>query len=329
MIAVRFVLIAASLAIGVGSLARAQEPQTQASQAVNDQWFTGPLVAPSPALPKAGLFVVEPYIITTLNTGSYLANGHHAGGSNQSRYGALLSLVEYGITDRLTIEALPQINYGWNDQATTRGAVASDLPVDLKYRFLDQVVNTATPSASVSVGISFPIGPFDKLGSKLEESGPGSGVYYARQGGTLQWLFNTWDNHPLRVRLWGSLEEPLNHPTVRDVSVYSTKPGFFGKAKPGITATVGISPEYALTQRWVLAADIFRSYADGASVSGTDINGNLFSARPGSRGSWAVAPAVEYNWSSKYGVIAGVQLNFAGHNTSSYVAPQIALNIVF
>lgn len=327
MIAVRSVLIAASLAMGVGSLARAQEPQTQASQVLNDQWFTGPLVATSPALPKAGLFVLEPYVITTLNTGRYLANGHHVGGSNQSRNGAILPFVEYSITDRLTIDAVPQINYGWNEHTTTRNAVASDLPVDLKYRLLDQVVNTATPSATVSVGMSFPTGPFDKLGSELEETG--SGVYYARQGGTLQWLFNTWDNHPLRVRLWGSVEEPLNHPTVRNVSVYGTGPSFFGKAKPGITATVGISPEYALTQRWVLAADIFRSYADKASVSGTDINGNLFSARPGSSGSWAVAPAVEYNWSPKYGVIAGVQLNFAGHNTSSYVAPQIALNIVF
>ena len=327
MIAFRSVLVAASLAIGVGSLARAQEPQIQTSQVLNDQWFTGPLVAPSPALPKAGLFVLEPYVITTLNTGSYLANGHHVGGSNQSRNAGISPFVEYGITDRLTIDATPEISYGWNDQTTTRSAVASDIPVDFKYRFLDQVVNTATPSATVSLGMSFPSGPYDKLGSGLE--GTGTGVYYARQGGTLQWLFDTWGNHPLRIRLWGSIEEPLNDPTVRDVSVYGTGPGFFGKAKPGINATVGISPEYALTQRWVLAADIFRSYADGAGVSGANVNGSLFSTHPGSSGSWAVAPAVEYNWSPRFGVIGGVQLNFAGHNTSSYVAPQIALNMVF
>ena len=177
-----------------------------------------------------------------------------------------------------------------------------------------------------AAGVSFPAGPYDKLGSSLEKIG--TGVYYARQGGVLQWLSNTYGNHPLRIRLWGELQEPLNNPTVHDLSVYGTMPGFNGKAHSGLTATFGISPEYALSQRWVLAADIFRSYADGPSVSGF-YNGSTLNTSQGSSGSWAVAPAIEYNWSPRYGVIAGVQLNFAGHNTSSYVTPQIAMNIVF
>jgi len=323
MLTARFPFIAAVLVLGAAPVAQAQ---IQTSQVLDDQWFTGPLVATSPALPKAGLFVLEPYVITTLNTGRFLANGHHARGSNQARTASINPFVEYGITDRLTITASPTINYAWNDAATTRGAVASDLPVNLKYRFLDQEANTAHPSATVILGISFPTGPFDKLGSGLE--GTGHGVYYARQGAVLQWYTNTYGNHPLRIRLWGFLEEPLNNPTVRDLNVYSTSRGFRGTAKPGLNATIGISPEYALSQRWVLAADLFRSYADGAGVSGTN-NGTPFSTNSGSSASWVVAPGIEYNWSPRYGVITGVQLNVAGHNTRSYVAPQIALNIVF
>ena len=323
---IRYIAATFGLLLASGPFVRAQEPQIQTSQNLNDQWFTGPLVAPSPALSKAGQFVLEPYLSATLDTGRYSANGHQAGGSNQSRTFALFSLFEYGITDRLTIEVVPQINYAWNDTTTSRGIVASDTPVDFKYRFVDQVVNTAIPSASVSLGIDFPSGPYDTLGSPLEEIG--TGVYYARQGAVLQWLFNTYGDHPLRIRLWGSAQEPLNDPTISDLSVYGTSAGFHGKAKAGMTATGGISPEYALNQRWVLAADIVRSYTGGSSVLGADA-GAVFADREGSKANWSFAPAVEYNWSPRYGIIGGVQFSFAGHNTSSYVTPQLAVNIVF
>ena len=40
--------------------------------AVQAQWFTGSLEAPSPALPKAGILAIEPCVIYTNNTGGYL-----------------------------------------------------------------------------------------------------------------------------------------------------------------------------------------------------------------------------------------------------------------
>jgi len=319
-------IVIASVAIAVGPAAVAQEPEVQTSQVLKDQWFTGPLVAPSPALPKAGLFVIEPYVGLSFNTGNFEASGAHATGSNQARTASLFPLFEYAITDRLTIQTLPQINYAWNGTTTTRGIIGSDLPVDLKFRFLDAVPNTIIPSWTFSAGVSFPTGAYDKLGSSLE--GQGTGVWYARQGTLLQWLVAAPGNHPLRIRLWGQLQEPLNDPTVRDLSIYNTEPGFRGVADPGITATFGLSPEYGITQRWVLATDIFGSYGGGPTVHGF-YNGAFFNTSYGSTASWAIAPAIEYNWSPRYGVIAGVQFNFAGHNTSSYVEPQVAVNIVF
>jgi hypothetical protein len=112
------------------------------------------------------------------------------------------------------------------------------------------------------------------------------------------------------------------------LSVYDTPAGFHGKADPGLKATFGISPEFALTQQWVLAADIFTSYTGGTNVSGFGGTG-FVNLNEASSNAWAVAPAIEYNWSPRYGVIAGVVFSFAGHNTSSYVEPQIAVNIVF
>ena len=83
-----------------------------------------------------------------------------------------------------------------------------------------------------------------------------------------------------------------------------------------------------MTRRWVLAADFFRTYADGTHIVG--LQNSVFSNTTlGSSGSWAMAPAVEYNFSPLVGVIAGVQFDFAGHNTNRYIEPQVAINLVF
>jgi hypothetical protein len=324
---VRTTIRAVALLGGACPFAAAQEPVIQTSQVLNDQWFTGSLVSPSPALPKAGLIAIEPYEQVTLDNGSYLSNGQKVGTRHPPRFETVFSLVEYGITDRLSIQALPGFNYGWNDVTTTRGLIGADLPVDLKYRFVDQVANTAIPSATFSLGISFPTGPYNQLGSGLE--GAGTGVWFARQGGVLQWLVNTYDNHPLRIRLWGGLGEPLNNPTLNDISSYGTGPGFHGALKPGLQASWGISPEYALSQRWVLAFDLYGTYGNTGRINGFSGLGGFLGGNLGTSTRWAAGPAIEYNWSPRFGIIAGVLASFAGHNNSSYIAPQIAINMVF
>jgi hypothetical protein len=53
-----------------------------------------------------------------------------------------------------------------------------------------------------------------------------------------------------------------------------------------------------------------------------DLNGAI-------QNSFALAPAVEYNWSANAGLIAGVEFTAAGRNTPSYVAPQLAIALSF
>nr|WP_294529655.1 hypothetical protein [uncultured Rhodopila sp.] len=52
-------------------------------------------------------------------------------------------------------------------------------------------------------------------------------------------------------------------------------------------ATFGISPEFALTQRWVLAADIFNAYSGTTTVSGFSNTGYL-NMNEASSTAWAV-----------------------------------------
>ena len=121
---------------------------------------------------------------------------------------------------------------------------------------------------------------------------------------------------------------------VRDVSVYGTEAGFRGVAKPGDVLTINSSWVYSLTRNWVLALDLVYQHDDNTTLRGstTDpLTGEPRDIRADFGSAWrfGVAPAVEYNFSSRIGVIVGARWFGAGRNTSATVTPAIALNMVF
>jgi hypothetical protein len=313
------------LGCAIASAAVLSAAAQEVSGAAQSQWFTGSLAAPSPALSAAGAFEIEPYAVYTGNTGEYSANWSHHSVSHDLNEAQSLTLIEYGITDRLSIQAMPAFAALWTGARSSVGA--GDVPVELKYRFNDQNIATGTPSVTVFLGMSFPSGSYDRLATP--SVGQGSGAYAAKQGVLLQSLFDTWADHPLRLRLYADAFEPLAEASVRDISVYGTAQGFHGHATPGFATDAGLGAEYGLNQRWVLALDLVQTYADTTSVTGAIGPAAFATARNPSSIAFSLAPAVEYNLSGNVGLIAGVQLSVAGRNTSSYVAPQIALSASF
>jgi hypothetical protein len=296
-------------------------------EAVQDQWFTGSLEAPSPALPKAGILAIEPYAFYTANTGAYDSSGNHYSVAHDLNQIQALSVIKYAITDRLSVQALPSLSYAWTDQATSSGVGLGDLPVELEYRLNEMNRKTGVPSVTVELGMSFPTGAYNQLRRPLD--GFGSGAYIAKEGILFQSLFDTWASHPMRLRFFGAAYEPLGDVSLHNVSAYGTAQGFQGHAAPGFSTQVGVGGEYGLDQRWVLALDLVESYAGAFHLNGTNGAGASVQANGATSTSFQVAPAVEFNWSDSMGVIAGVAFTTAGHNTPSSITPQIALSMAF
>jgi len=293
--------------------------------AVQSQWFTGTLEAPSPALPKAGILAIEPYVIFTSNTGAYGDGWHHYSVPNDASSFESVTVLKYALSNRLSVEALPSFARAWNDDVRSVGF--GDLPIELEYRFNDENNHTGAPSVTAAMGVSLPTGRYEHLNTPL--SGFGSGAYTLKEGLLFQSLFDTPNHHPVRLRFYGAVFESLGSVSVRDVSVYGTATGFRGRVAPGITEQIGVGGGYALDQRWVLALDIVGNNTGGFKLHGTALNGTSANVNGSSSSSVSIAPAVEYNWSGAIGVIAGVELSAAGRNTSSYIAPQIALSMAF
>lgn len=302
---------------------------TASAQVVNDspraQWFTGSLESPSPALPKAGLVAVEPYVIYQRNTGEYDTSGGHQSGPNDIRQTQSLYLFKYGITNHLSFQALPSFAHVWNDQNSDTGV--GDLPAEFDYRFNNENIKTGFPSVTASVGVSFPIGNYQRLGIPLD--GLGSGAFTLKEGLLFQSLFPTPHHHPVRIRLYGVGYEPLANVQLHGISTYGTVQGFVGHAAPGLAGILGFGGGYGLTQRWVLAFDLVQNLSHGSRIQGTDALGNPVNTQASGSDQTSVAPAIEYNFSGHVGLIAGAEFSVAGRNASSYIAPQIALSASF
>jgi len=293
--------------------------------AVQNQWFTGSLEAPSPSLPKAGMVALEPYAIFINPTGAYDNGGHHYGVSDQANQFQSVLVFKYGITDRLTVEALPSVSHISSQRNHFTGV--GDLPIELEYRFNDENSRTGWPSLTASFGVTLPTGDYERLSSA--SNGLGSGVYLLKEGLLFESLFDTADDHPVRIRVYGAAFEPLDHADIDGTSTYGTDRGFRGNVMPGVSFQAGIGAGYAFTQRWVLALDVLQNYGKSFRTKGVDSGGFAVRTRSASTASTAIAPAMEYNWSGSVGLIAGVEFTTAGRNTGSYVSPQIALAVSF
>jgi hypothetical protein len=144
-------------------------------------------------------------------------------------------------------------------------------------------------------------------------------------------LVTEWAHPRMRFNVTGDFE----HCRCERRDVYGTEAGFRGHAEPGRIFYLNPSWEYSLTRSWVLALDATYRHAGSTRVTGYSIldrgsapNRPSIRLDSGTSGAFALAPAIEYSWTRNVGVLLGVRLIPAGHNTAATISPAIAINYV-
>ncbi|WP_370636658.1 hypothetical protein [Komagataeibacter sp. FNDCF1] len=301
---------------------------SQGRHAAYSQWYTGSLVSPSGALTRRGVFAWEPYATYSQPVGYLDSAGRGTALHDRSHGVSNFTLYKYSITDSISVQMMPDISYGWRrGHGTTSGLKMGDLPVDVMWRYLDADPRRYIPALSVFAGVAFPSGDYTRLGRA--EDGVGTGTYTFRLALTEQSTYTLPGHHALRLRIWGTFHRALTQAHIADISSYGTTAGFRGLAHPGMSGQSGFSLEYGVNQKWVIAMDLARDWANGAVVRGHDAQGRYQDMAGQASGDWMIAPAIEYSWSPRFGVIAGVTALFAGHNTAQVISPQVAFNSIF
>jgi hypothetical protein len=291
--------------------------------AFGDAWWTGPLITPGAGTLPKGRMLIETYLLDSQPYGRIDAQGHYSdlpGGEHN--FGSLTYLL-YGLTDRVTVGAVPY--FGVRRSRGGSGMGVGDISLQAQYRLTTFREGSAVPTISVAVKESLPTGRFDRL-DRRPGDGFGSGAYATTLALWSQTYFRMENGRLLRTRL--DVDYTVaGRAKPEGVSVYGTPAGFRGRADPGDGVTAYLAFEYSVTRNWVLAMDLGYERHAPTRVSGT-VGAELFERRYGTSHAFVVAPAVAYNFSPTLGVIGGVRVIPAGRNMTTSVAPVIAINYV-
>jgi hypothetical protein len=280
-----------------------------AREALEEAWWTGPLLAAGAGTLPEGHVLFEPYL--------YDVMGAHSNSWRSRTY------LLYGVTDRFTFGAIPIFGYNRVSGGPSSSSLeVSDLTLQAQYRLASWREGSWVPTVSAVLKESLPTGRYDRLGSHPND-GLGDGSYATTGALYTQSYFWLPDERILRMRF--NIEATFSSAAaLHGVSVYGTPEGFDGHVRPGDNLYFNAAWEYSITQRWVLAFDATYSTSADTKLVGGNLVADLGPSR-----NFAFAPALEYNWSPAIGVIAGFRAIPAGRNTPGSITPAVALNVVY
>lgn len=333
------ILLAAAEVAAAGPVPENPDPSdtsgqsSAARQSRDDAWWTGPLLAASAGTLAPGHFLIEPYVFDAITRGHYDNEGTRHPGPHANDFGSQ-SYVLYGLTDRVSAGFIPR--FGFNEPGEGRGSSnvgVGDLTVQAQYGLTRFAEGSWVPATAFVLQETLPTGKYDRLGDHPAD-GLGAGVYSTTLSLYSQYFFWMPNGRILRTRLDLSYSVG-GSADVRDVSVYGTGDGFHGRARPGNSAVVDAAWEYSITRNWVLALDLLYEHDSNTHISGrnpqspaTGTAAAVVELNSGPGHTWSVAPAIEYNFNSRVGLIAGAKLTVAGRNAAALVIPVAAINIV-
>ncbi len=310
---------AALVALAVSLPLQAADPEAR-----EDAWWTGPMLAPSAASLPQGHALIEPYFFDIISTGSVDAAGAHHAAPRDQQLGSLTYML-YGLTDRFTVGMIPRFFYQAPAGAPNSSGVGlGDLTLQAGYGLTQYHEGSAVPTLAIVIDETLPTGRYDALSRASD--GLGAGAYATGLSLYSQDYFWLPTGRILRARLDLTYTRSSCVP-LADQSVYGTASGFRGHAYPGDGYTVDAAAEYSVTRSWVLALDVVYQYNFNTRVAGTSPAGAV-AADSGTSYSVGFAPAIEYNWSARAGVLLGVRIISLGRNITTTLTPALAVNLV-
>ncbi len=319
-----FILLLGALVAGLPRSTAAAEGAPY-RQALDEAWWTGPLLASGASTLPRGRMLIEPYLYDSKPYGRIDSKGERHDTPDEDNWGSQTYLL-YGVTDTFTAGLIPRFGYRRAAGRSSSGVRLGDLTLQGQFRLTQYREGGRTPTLSLVLQETLPVGRHDRLDDRPND-GFGSGAYATTLGVNSQTYFWTPNGRILRTRLNLAYTRSADA-RVRDMSVYGTPAGFAGEARPGDSFNIDLAFEYSITRQWVAAMDIGYQRDASTQVLGTRADGTAFERRSPVSQALILAPAIEYNISGSVGVIMGARIIPAGRNTTASVTPVIAINYV-
>ncbi len=310
-------------------------------------WLTGPLLAlPAQTIAKGH---VTAYISVDSAISDAIYNQHWQISSQRTFTTAQISpQLAYGLTDNLDLQY--NILYLINGNHRITYEHMGDTSIILGYQALSQQKNDAYPDLRITLQEVIPTGLYNNFtpaNNGAEATGMGS--YQTSLGFNFQYLSKlTKDNYLNSLFSMAYTYAGAAH--IRGLSTYGGTSQTKGRINPGNAISFDIASELTLTQNWVAVIEANYIYQQASRFRGivgersaTDPLPVMTTRTPrfshrrlptrhnigqpdigsGNLAQISLAPALEYNFSANYGVIAGTWLTLAGKNTPEFITPMI------
>jgi hypothetical protein len=318
----RFGILVAGSAALAASPAPADEARSPAAGGIPkppaiEAWWTGPLLANTPATPPRGGAMGETFLFEQIGRDS----GLHG----------WLTYVAYGVTDRLAVGAKPLVGTTTITGRTSRLALGDVLAV-VQYRLTSPAASARAPTVAILLQGNLPTGRYDHLDSR-PVAPLGSGAPTITASLYAQQSFRIGNGHLLRARV--NLDWAFEaRAAVVGASVYGTGPDFRGRVSTGRRASIDLAAEYSLSRAWALAVDVVYERVRPGSIIGVYERAGAVAPvsvhdRIDGTTAFALAPAVEHSLSSNVGLLIGTRFRLRGRNAPPSVTPAVAITFAF
>ncbi len=326
-----------------------------ASGDTNTPWFTGPLLAEPAATIEPGKVNIELFNFN-FDSNAVYDNQTQVTPVSPSISHQIISQITIGLASGLDLELQPTLisNYFQNKRMTSLG----DTSVILGIQALKQHTNTSTPDLRVALSEVLPSGHYENLSQEnYALNATGIGSYQTGLDFNFQKLIPLKQDYYLNAHWsFGYLYASAVH--IKGYSSYGGTALTNGDVKPGSAYTLDLAGELSVSQHWAIVLEGFYQHQDADRFFGdygnldlnsprktrTEIKKALSRLMPTKRNisslflelpkigdstmnMISLAPALEYNFSSKLGIIMGYWFSFYGKNTIDFRSFSIGLNM--
>lgn len=318
-----FALIKASSAFAIDQAVQV----IQFSQQYPRPWFTGPLLCPSGYVVPVGHINIQPYYYLNYTTG-YYTTSWKSQSIDTIRSEIIQIPFKFGVVEKMDFGFVPQVIGQYRKNQSSWGI--SDCVATAGFQLLNAEIEDPWPAIKLGVRFVIPIGKYDKLNpKKLRTDIHGTGSYYPNVGLVFSKLQHLKGLHYLELRL-ASFYSFATNVTVKGRSLYYGKYIKKGMVNPGDLITCTFAVQYNFTRNWAFACDVFYKHQMKAKYSGPfDFNDQILKDNSISSDNISISPAIEYNFTENYGLIAGSWLSVAGRNSLNFTSGVIAFNAYF
>jgi hypothetical protein len=282
-------------------------------------WFTGSLLAPVGEVVPYGDFMIRSYWYYINETDAYDRNWNVV--SNSKDFSNITSQFQclFGLTPWCNFVMVPQVLYNWDryEQAVGFG----DLLVGLDFQLLFPKDASYFPGIKFGVKEVFPTGKYQRFQpKKLFVAQSGYGAFATQLELVLYQIYRLYKECFLTTNFSAKY---VLHTSVslHGFNTYGGGFGTKGRVYPGDFFQANASFELSLTKHWALALDnvyIHRNKDLFLGNPGISFQGTYAEVGKPSSEEFSMAPAIEYNFSDRFGMIAGCWFSVFGRNTAQF-----------